>query len=72
MGDAVPALLDAATSCAEPVLVVVDYASSLVPAAAHSVAPNQEQAVVLETLLHVVIEPSCSASGHALVLIARG
>lgn len=72
MGDALPALLDAAMTCSDPILVIIDHASSLVPAGPHSAAPSQEQAVVLETLQHTVTEPSFTASGHGLVLIARG
>lgn len=69
-GDAIPALLDAVTSHASPIVVIVDHADLVVPAVGGA-TPTLEQAVVLESLQKVAVDTAFDAHGHALVLVAR-
>jgi hypothetical protein len=70
-GDAIPALLEAVTNHAAPVVVIIDHADLVVPATGGGSTPSVEQAVVLESLQRTVVDPAFDARGHALVLIAR-
>ena len=70
-GDAIPALLEAVTNHAMPIVAILDHADLVIPAAGGGTTPTMEQAVVLESLQATAVDPAFDARGHALVLIAR-
>jgi hypothetical protein len=70
-GDAIPHLLQAVTSCTDPIAVILDHIELVIPAMGGGTTPSVEQAVVLEALQRCAIDPVFDGRRHALVLIAR-
>ena len=71
-GDAVPDILEATLVSPDRMLIIIDHASAIVPPLGFGHPPTLEQSVILEALQHTALEPSFSANGNVLVLIARG